>query len=204
MSRVIVNDNFAQFLAAVEQSVGDGVMGMAIETQGIAIRKFGKQHGGSPSKPGAYPNSQTGRLRNDINVAKLGPKTAAVGTATEYGRHLEFGANPKAKNVKYLTVPLNRKAALARRRLGTIRSLKLDYRPPAGGKRGGNYGGVLGKTIGKGPRAKFEPWFALYKSVRIAPRPWLRRSWRENRTQVIARGNTEFRKAMARRGWKLG
>jgi len=138
---------------------------------------IGRNHGGVASQPGMPPNSQTGNLRRRIawvGAAQVGRLRAAFGTDVKYGRYLEFGARPRARD-KYLTVPLTVQAAKALRRVKTVRAIPgLKWHPPRKGNT--RSGGVLGKIVSK----KFVAWFALMTDVTIKARPWLRPAFFNN------------------------
>lgn len=57
------------------------------------------------SRPGEPPRMQSGRLRNSVSYAMIGPWTARVGTNVKYAKWLEFGT----KGGKVIT-PKNKKA----------------------------------------------------------------------------------------------
>lgn len=149
--------------------------------------------GRSPSSPGSPPGVDTGMLRASIVAVSpeaLGtPLRSAFGTALPYGRHLEFGAHVTPKRSKYLFVPVDRGLAQKLNRIGAggVRGMPgLKYIPPGRG-RGGNYGGRFVLTQGtrvhvRGVRRQsrsVSPGTTvaiLLKSVRILPRPWIRRA----------------------------
>lgn len=88
-----VDDNVRKVMEKV-------LIGIVVDIQSVAIKSIqklspGKRVGGHvTSKPGAPPNTDTGRLVQsigfNINKATL---TAVVGTGIKYGTFLEFGTS---------------------------------------------------------------------------------------------------------------
>lgn len=73
-------------IAAGAEDIRDGVRGL-----------IGGSGAGAPSKPGAPPRADTGRLGDSI-AARIAPGglSAEVGTDLDYGAHLEFGTRRMA------------------------------------------------------------------------------------------------------------
>lgn len=86
------------FLRKLIPSFEKGLTAAAAQMDDQAVGNFGRD--GSPSKPGGVPGIDTGHLRNSIRHASptvMGtPLQAAFGTATKYGRFLEFGTRNMA------------------------------------------------------------------------------------------------------------
>lgn len=192
MSQTTVTFDSSRFESLLIRAVNDGLAAAADVGADTAKRSFGSDHGGVPSSPGNPPNSQTGNLQGSIKYAHpdaLGtPLHAAYGTPVEYGRHLEFGATVTAKRTKYLPVPVNaaaRKMATQNATNGVglrTRNLSLQIRKP-----GGVLKLFLMETTPKtGAIKKNGAVFVLKKSVRIAARPWLRRSADDGRSAMQA------------------
>lgn len=183
-----LDDRFGAFDAALRKATDDGLAAAALVGADAAVSVLGRNHGGVHSEPGEPPNSQTGTLSRSIHYVhprNLAPGVAAFGTNVEYGRHLEFGATVRPKNVKALPVPLTREAARLQRRVTSIRQLglKFAYRPSTKP----NCAGILGTESGKGK--VFKPMFALMRVVHIWPRPWLKRSMLASRSASQATFN---------------
>lgn len=196
----------SKFDQIAERAGGKGLEAAANLGAEYARVSIGIDHGGMRSIPGNPPNSQSGNLRRRIvwvGPKMMGPGKAAYGTDVRYGGALERGAVIHAKNVKYLTIPLNDKAAKALQRARSVRNIPdLVWRPPFGGKVNALHGGVMGKMIGGKRRVvvegatynkivtkgrgkpRFEAWFALKSQVMISARPYLRPAFYKNRAAI--------------------
>jgi hypothetical protein len=135
------------------------VYGSTIQT------KFGNDHGGVPSAPGGYPNTQSGRLYNNIfyvSPASMGtPMQAHVGTWLPYGHILHTGGTIKAKNGKYLAIPINARAKQMSKSGLSLRNYKMVYRRKKDGRKF-----MFEDKKGGGV-------FRLKESVYIKKRPWI-------------------------------
>lgn len=179
----------SRFEGILIAAVNDGLAAAANVGADTAKRSFGSNHGGAPSSPGSPPNSQTGRLRNSVMYAHpdaLGtPMHAAYGTAVEYGRHLEHGATVTAKRTKYLPVPVNAAARKMATQAGnqgvSLRTLNLTLVVDKAKRQA-----LLVEKTRTGRDKKNGAVFVLKKSVRIAARPWLRRSADDGRSAMEA------------------
>lgn len=166
------------------EAANHGLTQAAMVGADAAVRSFGRDHGGVPSQPGQPPHSQSGHLRSSIAFTPGRNLRAAFGTNVLYGRYLELGATPRAKRAKHLAIPLNRKA----RRLlvgagGEVRNISgLRFVPS---KRPG-VGGFLVRQSGGRRGVRTEYLFVLKSSVRIRPRPWLKRAALLSRSQMRA------------------
>lgn len=209
-------------------SLNAGLTAAAAQMDNQAVVNFGRD--GSPSTPGGVPGVDDGHLQKSIRHASpetMGtPLKAAFGTATSYGRYLEFGAHIRAKRTKYLAVPVNRQLAktLLRKKSGGLSgglfgtyyggSLRdvpgLKYIPPPMGRRGGDYGGrlVLAASVpvhirGTGKTRTStagETVFVLKKSVTVAARPWIWKAALESRTRANAAFHKVFTEHAKARG----
>ena len=150
-----------------------------------------------PSQPGQFPASQSGNLRNKITSEPASWAVYRVGTNVTYGKHLEFGAHPRAKKGKYLTVPMNYEASRLLKTAGSVRNipgLKIIARTRRGwllGFKAGTSRVVRGKTS---KVRNTKALFALVPDVTILPRPWLLPTKGSKANQAAAR--TEFRKTV--------
>jgi hypothetical protein len=132
-----------------------------------------------PSAPGAPPGTDKRTLRNSIAYNLTSDTTSRVGTNVPYGKHLEYGFTARAKGKGGLPVPLNKEA---RKMLRDAAVSKTSLRNVGHGlvfiKRRGKPP-LLVKTSGKGTRGgkSWIPMFVLKKSVTVAPRPWVLRSF---------------------------
>src|SRR5690606_28580100 len=108
------------FKAHMQKVAETAVTAAGIVIQGGMVKRLGQA--ASPSPPGGPPGVDTGRVRRSITVQRTG-LTVTVGTNLDYGRWLEFGANPRARKSKYMPVPITREARMAQRRVGSVRSI---------------------------------------------------------------------------------
>lgn len=162
-----------------------------------ATMKGAIQRKGSPSAPGEPPRSVTGDagLKGSVQTWRLDRGEMPVrwvGTTLAYGRHLEFGANPRSRFGKKITVPLNEAARKLRRRHPNLAVSGVPFRvvPLKDGRalliseavrpKRDRYAGTEmfdhgggGGVEGVGAR------FLLTDSVKILPRPWLRPALRD-------------------------
>jgi hypothetical protein len=108
---------------------------------------------------------KTGRLARSIN-AKFQDNglTARIGTNVKYAAIQEFGGFVRAKNVKNLTIPLNREAELT-----TARRLMDSGRGAIFKSKAGNL--IMWKKTDAG---KVVPMYLLRPSVFIRPHPYMR------------------------------
>ncbi len=169
--------------------------------QGGADGALPGQVWGLRSRPGGFPRSQSGQLRNSITSEREAWAKYLVGTNLAHGKWMEYGSNPRAKNKKYLAIPLNYKAARLQKTAGSaglraIPGLEIIARLKNGrgfllgfkagrkrvridaAKRGAAIkakGGTTQQIVSGQLTAsrKDEPMFVLKKSVRILPRAWL-------------------------------
>lgn len=195
-----------KFRAVLARAVDRGVGRAAIVFEAAAktaIRNTGGAGVGGgkvwnkPSHPGGFPASQSGRLRNSITSERASWAVYRVGTNVAYGKHLEFGAHPRAKRGKYLTVPMNYEASRLLKRAGSVRNipgLKIIARTRRGwllGFKAGTSRVVRGKTS---KVRNTKALFALVPDVTILPRPWLLPTKVSKANQAAALA--EFRKTV--------
>lgn len=167
-------------IRAANMAVTQAAMEIAKEAKYLVHKGTYGQH----SNPGNPPNYQTGELYRSIRVAspyELGtPLTARVGSGKEapQGKWMEYGATIRAKNVRFLPIPINLPAQIMLRRLGSryassagvvgslrVFNLKLIKKD---GKAFLMEMTTKGKKIKKGGAV-----FVLKRSITIKPRPWL-------------------------------
>lgn len=155
-----------------------------------------------PSTPGSFPaQGETGNLHQSITYNLTSDTTSKVGTHLDYGRWLEYGFTATAKGKGALPIPLNKEA---RRMLMHAKAAKQSLRNIGHGlvfiDRKGKPP-LLVKTNGKGTRGgkSWIPMFVLKKSVRIAPRPWVLRSFEMCKAEINARIIKGTERALAAR-----
>lgn len=124
------------------------------------------------AKGSSKPLQDTGRLRNSITY-KAGRDYVAIGTNLVYGRLHQFGGEVVARNSRFLTIPLRRKAKRYRphefpERLFVMRHGRNLY---------------LVSSSGGGRVLKF--WYMLKRRVNIPSRPFLGLS-ADDRAQITA------------------
>jgi len=187
--------------AMLQQRVREGIA-RALDYSALAIQKEVQanlsRHGRQPSRgvsTGAMPGVRTGHLRRSWQAGKPGSvkrtenvrspisPSITVGSNVKYARIHEYGGIIKAKRVKYLTVPLNRRAEqMLIAAGGKIRNIPGLFRI---GRESGTFGGVLAIRTGK-KNAKVVALFALRRSVRMPARPYIRPAVRKARPKIIA------------------
>lgn len=174
--------NGPEFARRVEKGISDGLVNTSIRLQSEMITQLS---GPSPSKAGSPPGVDRGTLRRSITY-KASPRMAVIGTPLKYGWVQEFGAVGgviRPRTVKALPVPLNYEAkrmlrtlSINGRQVASLRSRNLTYVP----KKDGERVGFLVEKIVKNGKNKGEfrgAVFALRKSIKSRPRPWVRRSY---------------------------
>jgi phage gpG-like protein len=148
----------------------------------------------NPSPPGGPPGTVTGRLRNSMQKTPPANGATTIGTNEKYAKKQEYGGLIKAKNKKYLTIPVNAEAAQMRANTKDLRTQNLTFRK-------GPHRGVafLWRTV-KGKNARSQLMFVLKPTVRLPARPFLRpattnQEWRAYAAKAFAMGfNFEIRK----------
>lgn len=183
----------------------------------IVRKSLGTNHGGSRSKPGSPPNTQSNNLRRSIYWSGSDKLMAQVGTNALYARALEFGGTIRAKGGA-LVFPLNKAAerfvgtgstsgAPARMR-SVLNALKFKYTGRRRltwlkAKKGGYVIAVMdtGGKNGKGARVLLnEPMFRMVKQVTIQARPFMRPLIHNpaNRAALTKAAQEAFASAVAR------
>ena len=121
---------------------------------------------GRTSAPGQPPGTRSGQGRHSITYALAG-RVLSVGTNLIYLGFLHFGGVIRPRKAKALTIPIAPEAEGKRARdFDNTFILKPKPGDPQSA-------GIIMQKIGDGPN-DIRPLFALRKSVRIAPRPWLK------------------------------
>ena len=97
-------------------------------------------------------------------LVRVSNSGAAVECLSYIGAHKEFGGPIKAKNGRYLTIPIHKLAK--GRTVGELEAEGMDIFRLPGTK-------TLGRGVGKGKHQKYEPLFALCERTRPQrPDPW--------------------------------
>jgi phage gpG-like protein len=123
----------------------------------------------NPSPAGGPPGTVTGNLRQSIQSTDPENGYAKVYTNWKYAAIQENGGIIRARNVKYLTIPMNVRAAKLRANTASLRTLNLHFTK---GHRPGL--AFLWETRGKGKNSRSELMFMLKPSVRLPARPFMR------------------------------
>lgn len=190
--------------ALIRKIRADAERALAVAGEDLRNRLKVNLSGPSPSKPGNFPGADTGALSRSIYNDSAGPLRRRVGTHLPYGKTLEIGVAGGfiyPKNVKALPIPLNYRARRMLRTLniqggarGSLRQRNLVFLPSKKGDRS-TVGILVERTKGGKPsRSAGAARFALRKSLRYVPRPWLLRTAIAERPAMLAK----FRATMAR------
>lgn len=210
--------NLAPFVTAVKTACGSGSMSMGLVVQADVQDKFGRGGRFKSSTPGTPPNIQRRGLSRSIQVKQSGI-SVIVGSNLPYGWVHETGNNGqpiRAKNVKFLPVPINDAARRLHESKGTqsLRSYSMRFVRPMFGKQALLVGdaGVrteVSVTGADGKRKKVirkdQPVFVLKKSIRVPKRPFMAPALARARNNpsmvnVFAVGTT---KALAKSGFPV-
>jgi len=200
-----------QFMSKLRKSADEAADEMAVRLLNTIVRGFGRNHGGVPSQPGNYPNSQTGFLRNSFNMLKSEPgkANAYVGSDVPYARYLQTGAHIRPRTAKALAIPLSSEAKRAVARHGgsaraAIDEFKADKKNPIGFIK--TQSGLLivrdflpsrgGRKRG-GVRQISEALFLITKEAVIHPRPWATLGIRDARQAMMDAAMRSLRKGVA-------
>lgn len=200
------------FVQAVKTACGAGAMSMGKEVQNDVKSKFSRAGRFASSPEGSPPSIKRGGLRNSIQVQASGQLASVVGSNIKYGAVHEFGGAIKAKNVRFLPVPVNDAARRLHESKGmqSLRAYSMRLIVPMFGKQAllvGDAGvrtqqyvtGADGKR--KTIIRKDQPVFVLKKSIRVKKRPFMAPALARARgnpalTNVFAVGTTKaLRKA---------
>lgn len=174
----------AKMRKAVEGGIAAAAQDLVIHTT-KRVSKGGGAKSFVSAPAGAAPYNQTGALMRGIGRTPVVGLACRVVSRARYSRMLERGGTIRARNKKYLPIPLNYEAKRMQQRLGaggSLKSYKLDFIP---GKPGGNP--FLAKITGKGKRQRVKRLFVLKKSVRIKKHPFMKPSLEAMRGQIAAR-----------------
>lgn len=163
-----------EFMERLRDAIDKGTTAAAIALESEIRGSFGSNHGGVPSKPGEFPNSQFGELRNSMGHTKAVDGVAFVGTGLDYGRYLNNGAVIKPQG-KALVIPLTWEAKRLMVRVGgsarrAINQLKYSSRKMRMVR---TEKGLLVVQDVAGKNARGIAWFLITrKTIEIQPRPW--------------------------------
>ena len=174
------------FVQAVKKACDNGVLAMGVVVQSSVQKSFVAAGKFQSSPVGGPPAKHRGMLRNSILVEMAGPMRARVGSNLPYASVHEFGGVIRARNVRFLPVPINdaakrlheKKGTSSLRQMGSFRFIKPMFGRQAllvgdNGVRTQSYGtDASGKRITI--RRNDQPVFVLKSSVRIPARPFMR------------------------------
>lgn len=180
----------APFVKSVKTACGSGVLAMGVAVKNDVVKSFPAVGKFSSSSAGSPPAKHRNLLSNSIQTEMGGPLFARVGSNVAYGPVHEFGVPSKevpairAKNVKYLPIPVNeaakrlmqRKALQSLRVMGNFRFFmsKKNNLIMIGDKKERfefNAKDSAGKTIRV--RRSDLPVFVLKKSITMPKRPFM-------------------------------
>lgn len=123
----------------------------------------------NPAPAGGPPGTVTGNLRQSIQSTNPERGVARVFTNYTHARVHEFGPMIiRPKNKKYLTIPMNVRAAQMRANTKDLRTQNLIF---VRGRHPGK--AYLYETRGKGKNARSELMFVLKKFVKMPARPFM-------------------------------
>lgn len=177
------------------RAVGFGNLAVGIHTVGVIQNSLGKGGRYTPSAAGSPPNNRRNSLRNSFGAKLDGPLRAIVTTNSLYAMKQELGGEIRAKNVKFLTVPLNVAAMRLSESKAKMSLRNYPFRWVPSRKKGANNGGILVSALAS--KAKMyvndpvtkkrkyilagdaAPKFALKRSVYLPPRPFIKPSWQK-------------------------
>ncbi len=182
-----------QINATIRKAANRGAQRAAQTCASLIRRGLGRGAYGTPSAPGTPPNTQTGLLRNSINVAKVSDGFYRTISAARYSRIHEFGGIVRPVRAKAIPVPLNHAArVILQRSGGNLRTAMPNARII---KRRGKdsllvgadkFASQKGYKGGKKVIDRSRPIFVLKKSVRIPARPFFGPVLNRNRTELVA------------------
>lgn len=192
-------DEFMARMFGPNGALNRGVTAAAIELESTIREGFGHSHGMTPSKPGAYPNTQFGDLRNSMGHTKASMGVAFVGSGLPYARYLNDGAVIRPGG-KALVIPLTYQAKRLLNQYGgsprrAINALKY------GGKKIAfirtSHGLLVAQSIG-GKHARTVGWFLITrKTIVIQPRPWAKLGISQATAAMADRFAATVKEAMA-------
>lgn len=157
-------DEFAK--RVIPEAVASGLNAAAARVSGEIVRSFRKSP--KPPPPGGPPRSYTGALARSIGIgaATPGRYKATVGTNLKYARVHELGGDIEPVRKKYLTIPLNKRAELIRRRFPDLSDLNGYFRRT----RSGQLFLYIYSDVKSDPEKAI---FRLVPRVRIPKRPFM-------------------------------
>jgi phage gpG-like protein len=127
-----------------------------------------------PAPAGGPPGTGTRELQRSITATPAKNGKAIVGTNVKYARIHELGGILKPTTKKYLTVPVNERAARLRAKYKSLKDAK-----------GLKFATMFGKKfLITRNRKRPEIMFVLVRSVRMPPRPFLRPAARNRDNQI--------------------
>jgi phage gpG-like protein len=121
----------------------------------------------------------TGNLRNSISAEPYDDTSVIVGTNVEYAAIHEYGGTIKAKNTKYLAIPITNSAK------------KFKPREFPGGLRVVPYSNMVAGLVDKAGHVQY----LLKQSVRIPAKPYLRPAIDNNHDKIARAVGRGVRKA---------
>lgn len=188
------------FMIKLRDSADKAASAMAETLADTIVRGFGRDHGGIPSTPGNYPNSQTGFLRNSIQWIPSYNQTAYVGSNAPYALYLQRGAHIRPRNAKALAIPLTKAAKDKVEEAGTpraaIQEFKADTSNPVVSIKTVS-GTIIARKRGRGKaKGEVEPLFLITMEAVIHPRPWATLGIRDARKDMLAIALRTMREGM--------
>lgn len=182
----------------LQQLLGDaanhGVDRAATQCVRFIKNSFVKTTRFAHSPAGGPPGTGTRKLQQSITATPAKNGRSIVGTNVPYARIQELGGTLKPRTKKYLTVPVNDRAAQMRANTKDLRTQNLTFRK-------GHHPGIafLWRTT-KGKNARSELMFVLKRFVRIPARPFMRpaATSKENQSAMVKAFRNGFRSVIAR------
>lgn len=182
----------------LQQLLGDaanhGVDRAATQCVRFIKNSFVKTTRFAHSPAGGPPGTGTRKLQQSITATPAKNGRSIVGTNVPYARIQELGGTLKPRTKKYLTVPVNDRAAQMRANTKDLRTQNLTFRK-------GRHPGIafLWRTT-KGKNARSELMFVLKRFVRIPARPFMRpaATSKENQSAMVKAFRNGFRSVIAR------
>lgn len=190
--KITANFNGGIVAAKLEQAITRG-----LQHTGQAVMKdmsdsLGKRANGKPSAPGSPPNNQRGQLQQKFGVATSG-RVSRVANTAPYARIQELGGTVRAKNAKFLWIPVNAKRSETPTNIvsSMISGQRKGIRNLAQGKGGGSpYQMIPRRKLGRkngwivvrksksGRSVMNGLLYVLLKQVHLPERPYMRPSLR--------------------------
>ena len=156
------------------EAANHGVDRAATQCVRFIKKSFPKTGMYQPSPAGGPPGTGTRELERSITATPAKNGRAVVGTNVKYARIHELGGILKPTTKKYLTVPVNERAARLRAKYKSLKDAK-----------GLKFATMFGKKfLITRSRKRPEIMFVLVRSVRMPPRPFLRPAARNRDNQM--------------------